>query len=437
MEKNIFVFNKNKCVGCSACSVACMNENGFQSPDRWRSILLSNPGQHPFLPLSYLSIACNHCDDAPCMKHCPALAYIRDENSQAVIHLEEHCIGCKYCTWVCPYDAPKYNPDLGIVQKCTFCNHLIMKNETPACTQNCPTGALQFEKIKPGIDENIGFPVAGIDIGAKLKIMELENLDGPERDQTLFEENSQIPVGNRKKSSKITAEKEWMLIAFTLLAAGLVGTKSSGFIDLFGWNEKYGFLAAGLIAILLSFMHLGNKKKAWRAILNIKKSWISREILLLGIFGVLVLTDWFIFSLPDLIFLIIGFALLYAIDMVYSKIYGNRPIMIHSSLTILIGLHLYVMLEGFTIPLIALVLIRSSIYLYQELKSIDKFTLNSFIRLLCLWGSATLIIIDFGFNYAILFFAVGELIDRISFYDGLDVPEAKTEIQKGKQRGIK
>lgn len=430
MDKNIFVFDKNKCVGCSACAVACMNENGFQSPDQWRSILSSNPGRHPFLPLSYLSIACNHCDDAPCMEHCPALAYSRDENTQAVIHIEDHCIGCKYCTWVCPYDAPKYNPDLGIVQKCTFCNHLILEDGIPACTQNCPTGALQFEQVKPEIDDNIGYSIAGIDIGAKLKIMEVDNLEGPERDKTLFQDDSPTDTGIKNKSDKITAEKEWMLIAFTLLVAGIVGTKASGFIDLFGWNEKYGFLAAGLAAILLSFMHLGKKKKAWRALLNIRNSWISREILLLGIFGLLVLTDWFIFPLPDLIFLIFGFALLFSIDMVYSMINKNWPRKIHSSLTIFIGLNLVLMLEGFSILLIGLVLIRSTLFLLQELKSTDKFTLNSFMRLLCLLGSATLILIDFGFNYALLFFAIGELIDRISFYDGLDVPEPKIEIQE-------
>ncbi|HKK80676.1 MAG TPA: 4Fe-4S dicluster domain-containing protein, partial [Prolixibacteraceae bacterium] len=125
MEKNIFIYDYNKCVGCHACVVACTNENGFQSPETWRNIHSSNSIHYPQLPLFYLSLACNHCDDAPCLQNCPAHAYSRDEKTGAVIHHPEKCMGCKYCTWACPYDAPKFNPKEGIIEKCTFCNHRI------------------------------------------------------------------------------------------------------------------------------------------------------------------------------------------------------------------------------------------------------------------------------------------------------------------------
>jgi Fe-S-cluster-containing dehydrogenase component len=145
MERNIFIFDQNKCVGCHACVVACMNENGFQSPDQWRNIHQSQEFHFPSLPLFYLSLACNHCEDAPCLKNCPALAYSRDEKTGAVIHHPEKCIGCKYCTWACPYDAPKFNSKTGIVEKCTFCNHRIEENLKPACANLCPVGALDFK----------------------------------------------------------------------------------------------------------------------------------------------------------------------------------------------------------------------------------------------------------------------------------------------------
>jgi DMSO reductase anchor subunit len=48
-------------------------------------------------------------------------------------------------------------------------------------------------------------------------------------------------------------------------------------------------LAIGLLlglGGLLSFLHLGRKRNAWRAVLHLKKSWLSREILLAGLFGV-------------------------------------------------------------------------------------------------------------------------------------------------------
>jgi DMSO reductase anchor subunit len=37
---------------------------------------------------------------------------------------------------------------------------------------------------------------------------------------------------------------------------------------------------------LLSFLHLGRKRNAWRSVMHLKKSWLSREILLTGLFGI-------------------------------------------------------------------------------------------------------------------------------------------------------
>ena len=55
MNKNIFIFDQNKCVGCHACVVACINENGIQKNDQWRNIHKSQDGLFPDLPLIYLS----------------------------------------------------------------------------------------------------------------------------------------------------------------------------------------------------------------------------------------------------------------------------------------------------------------------------------------------------------------------------------------------
>src|SRR5512140_1103650 len=37
--------------------------------------------------------------------------------------------------------------------------------------------------------------------------------------------------------------------------------------------------------MLASLAHLGRKQRAWRALGNIRKSWLSREILFTGLFG--------------------------------------------------------------------------------------------------------------------------------------------------------
>ena len=60
------------------------------------------------------------------------------------------CIGCKLCSWACPYGAREYDYDDGVMKKCTLCVDRIY-NETipeedrvPACVRACPTGARAF-----------------------------------------------------------------------------------------------------------------------------------------------------------------------------------------------------------------------------------------------------------------------------------------------------
>ena len=226
MEKNIFIFDQNKCVGCHACVIACMNENGFQSPDQWRNIHKSQDINFPHLPLFYLSLACNHCDDAPCLQNCPALAYSRDEKTGAIIHDPDKCIGCKYCTWACPYDAPKFNPKTGIIEKCTFCNHRIEEDLKPACAELCPVGALDFINTEFTREESNESSPVPVNVGSHIKVNKLRKSAGPEMDLALFNDQTEKRK-QKKKHQKISAYEEWPLIIFTLLSATLVSLYAS------------------------------------------------------------------------------------------------------------------------------------------------------------------------------------------------------------------
>jgi Fe-S-cluster-containing dehydrogenase component len=104
---NSFLFDPNRCTGCGACRLACSIENQLEPERSWRRIDTFNRTRHPGVPLYHLSLACNHCAEPACMFACPALAYSRDEKSGAVLLDEGKCIGCRYCAWACPYDAPR------------------------------------------------------------------------------------------------------------------------------------------------------------------------------------------------------------------------------------------------------------------------------------------------------------------------------------------
>ena len=143
--RNGFIFNLDRCVNCKACSAACLLENGWSVSAR--NIYTYNSEILPDLPVTNLSLTCNHCNKPLCLDGCPTGAYSKDDLTSAVLIDSEKCIGCRYCIWNCPYDAPKLNAGRGFIEKCNFCFSRINERVEPACTAACPTGALQFGGI--------------------------------------------------------------------------------------------------------------------------------------------------------------------------------------------------------------------------------------------------------------------------------------------------
>ncbi len=85
------------------------------------------------------------------------------------------CIGCTYCTWACPYDAPKFVNSIGLVEKCTLCTNRLNEGFKPACANLCPTGALDFGEITSNDQPRIpGFTEKGIDPGNKINSFEIK-----------------------------------------------------------------------------------------------------------------------------------------------------------------------------------------------------------------------------------------------------------------------
>ncbi len=63
---------------------------------------------------------------------------------------EDKCIGCKLCSWACPYGAREFDTDVGVMKKCTLCvdriynDNLAEEDRVPACVAACPTSARHF-----------------------------------------------------------------------------------------------------------------------------------------------------------------------------------------------------------------------------------------------------------------------------------------------------
>ena len=109
-------------------------------------------------------MSCNHCIDPECLKGCPTNSYIKNFETGIVVHDDDVCIGCQYCTWNCPYGVPVYHEERKIVTKCHMCHEKLDVGQTPACIQACPSGAIMIEAVKvdewleKDIDEQANMP---------------------------------------------------------------------------------------------------------------------------------------------------------------------------------------------------------------------------------------------------------------------------------------
>ncbi len=165
-----FLVDSEKCVGAGKCMTACRVENkvpeGFHRTWVERYVHLKDgtiqvdkvpeagyPGSDIPEPdpetverAYFVPKLCNHCDDAPCNQVCPTHASITSPEGVELVD-PEHCIGCSYCVQACPYGVRFINPETETADKCTWCYHRIMRDESPACVEACPVNARIFGRL--------------------------------------------------------------------------------------------------------------------------------------------------------------------------------------------------------------------------------------------------------------------------------------------------
>jgi sulfite dehydrogenase (quinone) subunit SoeB len=164
------VIDLDTCVGCHACAVACKqwNNDGFAGPltdenpygkdpfgvwfNRIHSYTLEPDKEAPSQQTQTLHFprSCLHCEKPECVTVCPTGASYKRAEDGIVLVDENKCIGCKLCSWACPYGAREYSAVDGVMKKCTLCVDRIYNesleewDRQPACVQACPTRARHF-----------------------------------------------------------------------------------------------------------------------------------------------------------------------------------------------------------------------------------------------------------------------------------------------------
>jgi formate dehydrogenase iron-sulfur subunit len=279
-EQYAFEVDLDKCSGCKACVTACHSLNGLDEDETWRDIgqLLTGPAAKPVTQT--ITTACHHCAEPGCMTGCPVKAYEKDEATGIVRHLDDQCIGCQYCSLMCPYDVPKYSKKRGIVRKCDMCYSRLSNGEAPACVQGCPNAAITIRVI-PKVE--LGRRAAE---GVFLTGAPSPRVTTPSTIYTTSREFISGPLWGEPEEIKPAAD-HWPLVFMLVLMQAAAGVATVNFALQKGSDNRATYIALILCmaALAVSMAHLGRPAGAWRWFLGLKTSWLSREIAAFSLFA--------------------------------------------------------------------------------------------------------------------------------------------------------
>ncbi len=182
----VMAIDLRKCVGCSACTVACVAENKLPPGVVYRPVMREETGTYPRVSRRFLPRPCMQCDAPACVSVCPVGA-TKKAASGVVRIAYEKCIGCRACLTACPYSARSFDAGrsyldgtpaaapatlgarvaqayerapafeygaawrrdgrsspVGNARKCPFCEHRLAAGVLPACATTCIGRATYF-----------------------------------------------------------------------------------------------------------------------------------------------------------------------------------------------------------------------------------------------------------------------------------------------------
>ena len=182
-RKWAMVIDVRKCIGCDACTVACIAENNLPPGVTYRTVAKTFQGEYPELRQFFMPTNCMQCVQAPCIeaanrvvpgamsRRADGIVVIDYEKMHGKEVFEAASKACPYphSLWfddggaytdgtpaLQPYEgraAREYGRKWerrslkGVTRKCHFCTQRIDAGVLPACVTTCPGQAMHFGDV--------------------------------------------------------------------------------------------------------------------------------------------------------------------------------------------------------------------------------------------------------------------------------------------------
>lgn len=290
-EQYAFEVDLDACSGCKACVAACHSLNGLDEGELWRNVGQLVGGTTELPVVQHVTTACHHCVEPACLHGCPTEAYEKDPITGIVRHLDDQCIGCQYCMLKCPYDVPVYSKSKGIVRKCDMCHQRLAVGEAPACVQSCPNQAIRIRVVNQESvrEESEAHPfLPGAPEPSYTLPATSYRTERPQPRNLLPADYFSVQQVHGHLPLVVMLVLTQMSVGAFVVEQAMYSYFAMFRADLANAVRPLHVCAAlllGLLGLGAAVFHLGRPLLAYRAILGLRTSWLSREIVAFGLFA--------------------------------------------------------------------------------------------------------------------------------------------------------
>ncbi|MBY9005532.1 MAG: 4Fe-4S dicluster domain-containing protein [Candidatus Lokiarchaeota archaeon] len=137
------------CTGCETCESVCsFVHDGVFNPINTRIHRVRVE------PVFNIALACQKCEDAPCIRACPEKALDKDEGGSIVVN-DDKCNGCGFCIRACQFGCISLHLDSQNALVCDLCENmkeefidLEVGKKEPQCIVVCPKEAISLKNVE-------------------------------------------------------------------------------------------------------------------------------------------------------------------------------------------------------------------------------------------------------------------------------------------------